>query len=346
MIQFDSSAMSLKLIHTTLSLLLFLFISFLAITCSNSSPDESLSSKKEIEQPNLLSIIDTSCLTAYVTLDLEEVAYLTVGEKEYALLDSILTEASQKITLQDVYTPSQAKTILKTIYQILQKHQIRSSSYHGAFSMCLRFGIFDCDINTLLYLTIAEQFDLPIKAILMPSHIMVVWQNEKRSIYWETLTGKENNLDYYLRLYDLDTAVIGKSMQFVPLNRKEILSMNCYNIGTTFIESGDYDRPIPFLRTAMQLTPDWFKPYSGMAYLYQQKGLGDNAIYYANQSLMRFPQQYDLLKIKGMAYQDLGCDTEALAEYELYLEQLPRRTYNYAKEKTEVEAKIKYIESL
>ncbi len=55
----------------------------------------------------------------------------------------------------------------------------------GLFSSALREGRCDCDVLVTIYLTVADVLDLPLAAVFLPSHALVVW-GRSQSTYWET----------------------------------------------------------------------------------------------------------------------------------------------------------------
>ncbi len=322
------------------SLVCLLFV----LACQESSklPDEEVK-KTELKERHFFELVDSTCLIGNVVLDVESVSGLIVRPAEYEWLADLLEEADSVIVRQKQYTKKEAISILKQLDQLIRARRTRQATYHGSFAMCIRFGIFDCDINSLLYLHIAEYLELPIRPILMPSHMAVLWQGVTDTIYWETTEGRERSLSYYLQRFSIDQQAMEQAMLFRPLRRDQMLAVIFYNIGSTFAETHNYDLAISYMRHAYQLEKKWFKPYTGLAYVYQQKGLAENALYYSNQSL-RLLKQDDLLKVKAEAYEELGCNTEAIEEYAAFLETIP--IYQYEREKTirQIREKMTHLE--
>ncbi len=329
--------------YTIRLLLLFLLGYFAACHSSRSTDTKTAIATNSKKERSFFELVDSSCLIGNVVLDVESVSGLLVRPAEYEWLDSLLVEAATNIESQANYTHHEAIEILQKIDDLIKNRRTRQATYHGSFAMCIRFGIFDCDINSLLYLSIAEYLDLPIRPILMPSHLAVVWQNPNDTIYWETTEGRKRSLPYYLKRFDIDLATLNQPLLFHPLRRDQMMAIIFYNIGSTFAETHNYDLAIAYMRHAYELEKTWFKPYTGLAYVYQQKGLAENALYYSNQSL-RLLEQGDLLKVKANAFEQLGCNTEAVEQYQSYIHSIPIHQYDRETTIRQIRQKMKELE--
>ncbi len=280
--------------------------------------------------PDYQEWIDTTCETGYLVLDIESWAGLPVTYYEYNLLDELLDDAEKKIPKKEQYTRREALDILIFISDLLQNKRLQQVSYHSAFYMCLRYRLFDCDINSLLFLTIADRFDLPIYGLVMPAHMCVLWDDGKHKIYWETTANRTVSMEYYIEKFKLDTTSINKNIFLSPLNQEQIKALTFYNIGNTYRDINSLQLAALYTRYAVDIYPNWVEPYINLARIYNQLKEPEIALYYCNRSLERLPNLFEIYEMQGIAYTELGCNTEAIEAYQQYLQQIPpKRKYDY-----------------
>ena len=288
-------------------------------------------------------VIDTTCGIGFSALDMESMAGLPVESRDYFYLESIVNTALENIPVQSVYTREEALAILKNIQATVVSARTLQIDYGGAFYACLRYKMFDCDINTFIFLTIARQLDLPVYATLMPIHIAVVWKDEQNEIYWETTQGRERSREYYINKYGLQD-IAGKNSILTRLDEKELIAVAWYNIGKAYADDINDDwQAASYLLEAQKQNPKWFKPYSTLAFIYSRMNKFENVLYYCNKSLELFPNQTELYRLKGMAFVKEGCNTEAINAYQKYLKLLQPHQPDYHQIKKETEKEITFL---
>lgn len=329
-------------------LLIIIYILLLSACQVTSEDAEVLLVEKEVaaveKKREFYDLVDTSCYVGNVVLDMESVAGLYVSEQEYTLVSDLINAASDGISPKEKYSRSEALEILIFIDNLIKERRKSGISYNASFAMCLRYGYYDCDINTLLFLSIAEAYKLPLKAVLMPGHMVVVWKDGVQTIYWETTEGKARSMGHYLKRFKTDTSTLKTKLLYKPLSRRQLLAVNFYNIGLSFAETDNFKPAVDYLRYASQLEEGWGRPYTALAYVYLEENLPDQAIYYANQGLKRSGEQYELYKVKGQALAAIGCNTEAVEEYEEYLQNLPKQVYDYQNKKKQLKEEMWQLE--
>ncbi|MEZ4888906.1 MAG: transglutaminase family protein [Chitinophagales bacterium] len=172
----------------------------------------------------------------------------------------------------------------------------------------------------MLYLTIAEQLQLPIYGLTLPTHMLVVWKDENTEIYWETTEGQVRSKAFYVEKYAIAAEQVGENMILNPLKKKDLLAVICFNIGKAYSDKNIFEEAIRYTRQAIELRKDWSNPYSTMATVYRNMELPENALYYSNQALQRFDKDIESYKTMTWAYTFLGCNTEAEEAFGRYLE--------------------------
>lgn len=261
-------------------------------------------------------MVDTTCTIGIVALDMEKAAKLDVKESDYLFIEDFINLLQPLIPSKTNYTESEALQILQTIDYAIRRNRQQQMEYESAFSTCIRYRIFDCDINGLLYLTIAQHLQLPIYGMVLPKHFLVVWKDEEKEIYWETTEGKVRSKDYYIEKYGVEETSIGDNMLLSPLQKKDLLAVVSFNIGKTYSDKDIFEEAIRYTQQAIKLRKDWYAPYSTMAAVYRKMELPDNALYYSRKAQQLYDADLESLKVMAWAYTVLGCDTEAEEVFE------------------------------
>ncbi len=271
-------------------------------------------------QPPLWQIVDTSCTIGIVALDMEKAANLDVEAAQYLFIDDFINLLQPLIPSKTNYSEQEALQILQTIDYAIRRNRQQQMEYESAFSTCIRYRIFDCDINSLLYLTIAEHLQLPIYGMVLPKHVFVVWKDEEKNqeIYWETTEGKARSLEFYQKKYGIEAEETGPNMILSPLTKKDLLAVVSFNIGKAYADKDIFEEAIRYTRQAIELRKDWYNPYSTMAVIYRKMELPDNALYYSRKALQLYDKDAEIYKTMAWAYTVLGCDTEAEEAFRRY----------------------------
>lgn len=136
-------------------------------------------------------------------IEIEEKNGYQVDEAK-SILKNIIQEVKNNITIKNSYSRSEAISILNEISYILRrKFGITYDDDHiDVLSQTLVNREMDCDIISMLYVTIGDHLDLPLALALYPEHGSVIWADDSYSIYWEAATRSniphtETSLRYY-----------------------------------------------------------------------------------------------------------------------------------------------------
>lgn len=277
---------------------------------------------------SLWEIADTTCPAAYTVLTLEQWCGLPVSNAEFETLDLFLQQLQQQIPPHTSFTRTEALQILQTIQTAVNSLRTQQVTYHSALYLCLRYRLFDCDINSLLFVTAAQHLNLPVQVLIMPAHMSVVWNDGSNLIYWETTQNREVNLHYYQQKYQL----YNKQTQNQPpliqtLNREQLVAVALFNIGKTFSEMEYAAQALPYFKHALQLWPQWFSPVNAAAHTYLKLNHPDSALLFARHALQLHARQPDMPELMGKAYLMLGCNTEAAEALQLSAQQHAQSRY-------------------
>jgi tetratricopeptide (TPR) repeat protein len=107
---------------------------------------------------------------------------LFLGNTSEKNLDSIIKKSKQFIIINSIKQPS---SILQKIGDIIAESGYKYSENNYSYGKALTEKEFECDQYCITYLSIARELNLPIYAILMPEHMILVWEDSKSCIYWE-----------------------------------------------------------------------------------------------------------------------------------------------------------------
>lgn len=266
---------------------------------------------------------DGDCGLAYNALNLEMWAGFPIQTNEIQLIDSFVIHSTNYIEINSqkaaTYSPTEAIQLLTKIGKYIKQLRKRQVSYHGALYVCLRYGLFDCDINSFLYLTLAHELNLPLKAVILPNHMLVLWQDSDYEIWWETTENKAYDKQYYLQKYNLKETAAQDNMLLRPLNTQELQAVVLFNIANTYSEWQYYEKAISIATIALQVQPKWYKLYDALGHYHHQLQQYEAAIWYYLQSVQLLGSHYRAYRYIGQSYQQLGCNTEAINTYQKYL---------------------------
>ena len=75
-------------------------------------------------------------------------------------------------------------SIDRAIVDSLNRQSIQDQYF---LSKAINKGVYDCDTLTTIYLSVAEVYGLPIKAVKIPGHIFIRWKfTDGKYLNWET----------------------------------------------------------------------------------------------------------------------------------------------------------------
>jgi tetratricopeptide (TPR) repeat protein len=83
-----------------------------------------------------------------------------------------------------------------------------------------------------------------------------------------------------------------------PENYNPLPAEKDVEVATFYMKKGDADAAVPRLQEAIQLKPNYAKPYLMLGEIYEKKGDRDNALKYYHQYLQVFPHASDAKKVQ------------------------------------------------
>jgi len=199
---------------------------------------------------------DASCELAYEILFLEEeLGFNSTGET-WGKLDDILNQVPD-YAYHDSLSPEQKRGLLRQFEEHLNANRKLIGEYHNVLSICLEWGIFDCDINSILFYSWGQRWGIPIDMHLFPKHMSVSLPGDSAPIFWETTLNKSVDIEYYRKRYGFDETDLIYNR---PLSDQEIQAVVYFNAGKEYLDRGNLFRGIILMEQAIALFPEWDLP--------------------------------------------------------------------------------------
>ncbi len=289
----NRSSKSFSLTHCRHLVLAFIFLLTLACNKPKNKPSEI---NHNLDENTVSANIDTSLNIGKLFLNIE---FNALNQPvNYAKLDTILAHCTKNI--QD----KSSKSLIDMHQFLFEKQGIKCQTYSPLLSESLKYGLLDCDNLSLLYLSIAEKYKLPLKAIVLPQHLFVVWETETDTLYYETTEGAFKNESYFKKRFfvQLDG--------FKVLKNNELLAVAYLNVAQYFQLKGKLNEAQLNIYKGMEHFPNWENLYATLGQILVEKNefnLAEIAFKYA----LELNPNYNLVKeeLKKM-YVFLGCYEE------------------------------------
>ncbi|MCX6746603.1 MAG: tetratricopeptide repeat protein [Candidatus Pacearchaeota archaeon] len=187
--------------------------------------------------------------SAHRTLGMEQEFGATV--EDYKTLDDLLDKIIPEIQIKSAYTKKDVFNIFRTIASKLIDFKREENTL---LSYGLREKIFDCDNFSLVYSSVGEILNLPIKMINVLNHVFIRWDLGKEHLNWDNMWGKEENKAFLDWVYKVN---FGLDALFVEMGKKEITAMNYFNRGTYLFDQEKYEESLDEFNTALELYPNF-----------------------------------------------------------------------------------------
>ncbi len=240
-------------------------------------------------------ITDTTKTIAHLALDIERQAGFDVTEKDYLLLDNIIQTAKERIegleeykrVKKGIYSKDDALTILTAIHKVLGDFKFRHKP-------CLLFSsgmkkdsngtrYMDCDLHSMIYLSIGEVLGLPLHGVSAPGHLYIRWDengtrqslgqssnkdantdavastNTNIVVEWQANRGYEMDCAKYLQQFNvfakIDETAVRKGVYLRNLTKENVMGIVYANCADSFLSVRNINKAIKFSDAAIELYP-------------------------------------------------------------------------------------------
>lgn len=292
---------------------------------------------------------------AYQLLDIEVNAGVPYSEKANERLESIFKEFEKFRQANfehynDIQNLNTALSLLGGINEIIisngfeiVNNDILTTENTLLLSQSLEQKKLDCDILSIIYISIGQRYQLPIYGVLVESHMLITWNDGNDLIfYFEPLTGLKyetvtfllGTIDFFKRLkydeiipvyytaianYYIDKEMYSSSLEYA---QKSIVEFEDYYgayqmKGLTLYFMGDFVNSILEYKRAIELNPVSYRLYHNIACVYDEIGNQDSAICFYEKSLSLNPHYLASLINLSTIYFDLKYynETEKVLTY-------------------------------
>lgn len=194
-------------------------------------------------------------------------------ESAIATLDSIRNCARHR--LEGLEKPEE---ILTGIYDtIINHHQFEIVENQTLFYDALMSKRIDCDTLSYAFLSVGEDLGLPLRAVLLPNHIFVRWNDGRNRVNFEITIGRVNDETYYLNFerYHVSSDSIKKGVWLRELTREELIGHVIGTAGIMLYNNNFYEESIMAYDASLCRLPNNPVMYNnrGLAFTEMGKGL-------------------------------------------------------------------------
>lgn len=239
----------------------------------------------------------------YAALTIEEAAGVEVDDAA-AALDRVVGAVRPRLLSA---SPREA---LQTIAEAvpLACPSLVNGTGDSLISEALRTGGCDCDVLVVVYLTVADVLGLPLSAVFLPGHALVVWDDGRTRVYWET-TAPEERPAWFVEALVPE----GAEQTYLRAQSKREMIGYFHQVRASYrIEVGAPEAAFADYNLAARLNPTFPLTFSNRGRAYLLAGRYAPALVDFDRALRLDPTLGDALYGRGLALVALDRPVEAL----------------------------------
>lgn len=182
-------------------------IILLVFGCNENNTNNTL---VKTDQPAAKQTLETNKQhTGYKVLDFEQQAHIDFSPDCYNILDDLVNKISSKILIKEHYSQKEARQLLETIGNTINEFGITGINTSYSFNNSLALKKFCCYGFAFTYLTVAQKFNLPLFAAIIPGHIFIIWDDKENEIWWEPTDNFPSDKQFYIDHFNLSDKPLG-----------------------------------------------------------------------------------------------------------------------------------------
>jgi len=186
-----------------------------------------------------------------------------------------------------------------------------------------------CLSLSILYLSLAERFGLPLYGVVVPGHFFVRYDDGRVRFNIET-TGKGGSAsdEHYVNKFKVPQ---GNNNSIYMRNLNKIQTLGCLfnNLGNVYLDMGNYELALLALLRAVEINPTLSESRTNLGNVYLKKDQVENAIYQYQAALEINPNDSKTHNNLGNAYVQRGWLNYAVSQYLRTLELDPNFVDGY-----------------
>ena len=161
--------------------------------------------------------------------------------------------------LADALTPFQMSDARRPAFEAQKHNQRRARLIAERFPG--PFYSVDCDTAGFIYLGVAEQLNLPLHLVTIPSvsphsgHAFVRWREGSHFLDWETMDGSARTDEFYIKEWNIDPAAINAQSALTDLTVGQAIGCEHYLLAIQWERRGNHEPALRELSTALELHP-------------------------------------------------------------------------------------------
>ncbi|MDP6293869.1 MAG: hypothetical protein QF486_00735 [Candidatus Woesearchaeota archaeon] len=158
-------------------------------------------------------------------------------QKAYDRLDEFIKRVGKELKNYPEKYHKSPKHMLTNIHRCIKMEGYTNIESQDFFSVGLITKRKDCDVGSMLFISAAQVYGFPIRAVMMPGHLFVTW-GDTLDICWETTTSFSKAMETkesQLRSYRQSTNLLRSKTYMRALSNDELLSYYHANVANKII---------------------------------------------------------------------------------------------------------------
>ncbi len=295
--------------NKSFSIIIFIFFSLLNLHSNDllNIPHEFL---KLVKESSNNEISENNIINHLLFLESHVIDMNTI-QKAYNILGEILKKVKNEV--KNKYSPEEK---LNKIYNILKYDFNFNYNESGSdlFSKSLISKNTKCDTGSLLFITIAYEINLPVKCILLPKHMYIIWDDDNNEFNFETTNSGIFDDEFYIKEYNITSSNILKC------SNEELIGFSYHKIGNLKFESKEYDAALTYFDNAIRLNQRSSIFYYNRGMVRSKLKDYNNAIDDYNKAIELNNKDYNIYFGRGNAKYELKDFNGAIEDYNKVIE--------------------------
>jgi tetratricopeptide (TPR) repeat protein len=209
---------------------------------------------------------------------------------------------------------------LKPIQKAYVRNHIDEKYYFG-----------DCDMFSLMYLSIADALDLPVRMVLLPDHAFLRWHYDGEDKYFNFEAhdlGWHSTPEYRLR-YQIGEETIASRAYLVSMTDREVLAQAYWRRAGEWMKRFKRDEAIQDFNQAIKMAPHSATALAARGHVYYAMGEWGLAIDNYTSAISLHPNSVDWLNQRATCFEMKEDYEAALADLNRVVELHPDEVCHY-----------------
>lgn len=230
----------------------------------------------------------------------------------FELLDAIIKTASN-----DAKSLNEPEDFLRFFFNTIRftfNIKYQKNDLPGAG---LKNRTLDCDNLALIYLSMAEELELPLHMVILPTHAFVRWEDKNVTIDWESIIGEKREKNFYKSSYEISDYAEKKGTYLRNLTRNEVIAFNLSVIGKVLLYEGNNKLAMEYMKEACKNAFRIPSVISARVEMERKIGNPGRALSYADDLLRLDSTDFEFYNEKAQILSEMGNNKKALQNFDI-----------------------------